>query len=131
MKRSTFKIFLVLVLAFAPLCEAIGQAAVTAPAITELDVNGMKVLIKRRPGTPTVSAGLFFKGGVRNMTPENAGIESFTLQAAAEGSKSFLRARLRKETSRIGTLISPGSNYDYSALALASTKENFETSWRM
>ena len=61
---------------------ASAQTNSTEPQVTELDVNGMKVLIKRRPGTPTVAAGLFFRGGVQNMTPENAGIEGFTLAAA-------------------------------------------------
>lgn len=102
-----------------------------AAQITEFDVNGLKVLIKRRPGTPTVAAGLFFRGGVRNVTAENAGIENFVLSAAAEGTKNFPRQKLRKETSSIGTVISAGSNYDYSVLALACTKLDFDRSWAM
>lgn len=107
------------------------QTATAASQITEFDVNGMKVLIKRRPGTPTVAAGLFFRGGVRNITAENAGIESFVLSVAGEGSKSFPRQKLRKEASRIGTVISGGSTYDFSTLALACTKQHFESSWAM
>jgi len=110
---------------------ASAQTNSTEPQITELDVNGMKVLIKRRPGTPTVAAGLFFRGGVQNMTPENAGIEGFTLAAATEGGKLFPLQSLRKETSRIGTSINSASTYDYSAIALACTKPNFERSWAM
>lgn len=107
------------------------QAAATAPQVTEFDVNGMKVLVKNRPGAPTVAAGLFFRGGSRNLTPANAGIESFTLRAATEGSKLYPRQLLRKETSRIGTVITAGSNYDYSALSLVSTRQNFEVSWKI
>ncbi len=102
-----------------------------ASQITELDVNGLKVLIKRRPGTPTVAAGLFFRGGVSNVTAENAGIENFVLNAAAEVTRNFPRQKLRKETSSIGTVISAGSNYDYSVLALACTKLDFDRSWAM
>jgi len=131
MNRPIYRIFLIFAIAITPFTSTYSQTAAPASAISEFDVNGMKVLIKRRPGTPTVSAGLFFRGGVRNTTAEKSGIESFTLNAAAEGSKSFPRQKLRTETSRIGTLISAGSSYDYSALAMASTKENFELSWRM
>lgn len=99
--------------------------------ITELDVNGMKVIVKRRPGTPTVAAGLYFRGGVRNLTPDNAGLESLTLNVAAEGSKTYPRARLRKETSSVGTVISAGANYDFSALALGCTKKDFDNSWKI
>jgi len=107
----------------------------TTPAsseqVSEFDVGGMKVLIKRRQGTPTVAAGLFFRGGVRNMTPENAGIEGFLLNAATEGSKNYPRQKLRKETTRSGTNISAGSTYDFSVLSLASTKPSFEDSWKI
>ncbi len=128
----TFRIFLLLAIAFSPLYVAWAQSTSAAAAnITEFDVNGMKVLIKRRPGTPTVSVGLFFRGGVANTTAENAGIENFTLSAATEGSKNFPRQELRKETSRVGTVIGAGSTYDFSALSLASTKASFEDSWRI
>lgn len=100
-----------------------------AGQVSEFDAGGMKVLIKRRPGTPTVAAGLFFRGGVRNLTADNAGIESFVLRVAAEGSRNYPREKLRKETSRVGTVIASGANYDYSVLSLASTKPSFETSW--
>ncbi|MEO7538685.1 MAG: pitrilysin family protein [Pyrinomonadaceae bacterium] len=102
-----------------------------AANITEFEVNGMKVLVKRRPGTPTVAAGLFFRGGVVNTNAANAGIEGFTLGAATEGSKSYPRQKLRKETTRVGTVITSGSNYDYSALSLACTKASFDDSWRI
>jgi len=52
----------------------------TAPAqpavqgVTEFTVNGLKVLVKQRPASQTVAAGLFIKGGARNVTAANAGI---------------------------------------------------------
>lgn len=113
----------------AALASAAHAQTAAASQITEFDVNGMKVLIKRRPGTPTVAAGLFFRGGVRNVTAANAGIESFTLKVAGEATKNYPREKLRKETSRVGTVISSASNYDYSALALACTKQSFDTAW--
>ncbi len=127
------RIFLIFAITISSLGFSHGQttAAAAVKDISEFDVNGMKVLIKRRPGTPTVSAGLFFRGGVRNTTAENAGIEGLTLSAATEGSKAYPRQRLRKETSRVGTVISSGSSYDYSVLALASTKASFENSWQI
>ncbi|MGB7202391.1 MAG: pitrilysin family protein [Pyrinomonadaceae bacterium] len=129
--RKSSLIFLLLsLLAFSFAANA-QDAASAAKQITEFDVNGMKVIVKRRTGAPTVSAGLFFRGGSRNVTADNAGIESFTLNVASEGSKTFPRAVLRKELSRVGSSISAGSNYDFSALSLSSTKQNFDASWRM
>jgi len=131
MMRPTIKIFLFLAIVISPLGLVRAQTATAAGQISEFEVNGMKVLIKRRPGTPTVAAGLFFRGGVRNLTPDNAGIEAFALTAATEGSKAYPRQKLRKETASVGTVISSAANYDFSVLALACTKQNFENSWKI
>src|SRR4051794_21742035 len=93
-------VFLVLTVALAP--AAFSQTTGTDPAaqaalVTEFDINGLKVLIKRRPNSQTVAAGLFIRGGSGNLTPDNAGIESFTLDVATEGSGKFPRTALRRE----------------------------------
>jgi zinc protease len=105
--------------------------ATQAALVTEFDVNGLKVIVKRRPGSLTVSAGLFLRGGSRNITAENAGIEALMLDVATEASTSFPRERMRTETSRMGTVISSGVNYDYSVLSMASTRPNFDRSWEI
>jgi zinc protease len=133
--RTLMKCPSVLLIALALIWGSYAANAQSAPGpqnqVTEFDVNGLKVLVKRRPGTPTVAAGLYFRGGVRNMTSANAGIENLTLNVATEATKSFPRQRLRKETARIGTAISAASGFDYSALALACTKGNFDISWQI
>ncbi len=102
-----------------------------AALVTEFDVNGLKVLVKRREGSQTVAAGLFLRGGSRNLTAENAGIESLMLDVATEGSASFPRERLRSELARMGTVLGASENYDYSVLSLTSTRANFDRSWEL
>lgn len=99
--------------------------------VTEFDVHGLKVLVKRREGSQTVVAGLFIKGGSRNVTAANAGIEAFMLDAASEATVNFPRQRLRAELSRMTSSISSGINFDYSALTLGSTRANFDRSWEI
>lgn len=102
-----------------------------AALVSEFEVNGLKVLLKRREGSLTVAAGLFIKGGSRNITAENAGIETLMLDAATEASAAFPRARMRDEQSRMGTVINSSENYDYSVLSLRCTRPNFDRSWQM
>ncbi|HVS83056.1 MAG TPA: pitrilysin family protein [Pyrinomonadaceae bacterium] len=106
-------------------------AAAAAAQVTEFDVNGLKVLVKRREGSLTASAGLFIRGGSTNITADNAGIEGFMLSAATEASANFPRERMRKETSRMGTVIGGSASYDYSVLSLTSTRANFDRSWEI
>ncbi len=102
-----------------------------ASLVTEFEVNGLKVLIKQRPGSLTVAGGLFFRGGSRNITSENAGVESLMLDVATEASANFPRDRMRAELSRMGTAIGASENYDYSVLSVTSTRPNFDRSWQI
>jgi zinc protease len=88
-------------------------------------------LVKRRANSPTVAAGLFVRGGARNIDNKNAGIESFMLQVASAGSKNFPRETLRRELAKTGSSVGAGANNDYSVLSLASTKQNFDRSWNI
>src|SRR5260221_9558560 len=88
-----------------------------ASLVSEFEVNGLKVLVKRREGSLTVAAGLFIRGGVENISSSNAGVEAFMLNVATEASTNFPRERMRKETAHMGTVIGASANYDYSVLS--------------
>ena len=103
--------------------------AVANGGISEFDVNGLKVIVKRRTSSPTVSLGLFTRGGVRNQTEKSAGIENLTWSVATEASKSYPRADLRRELARTGTAIGGTSGSDFGGLSMVSTSEHFERSW--
>ena len=100
-----------------------------AALVSEFEVNGLKVLLKRREGSLTVAAGLFIRGGTANINAENAGIETLMLSAATEATTNFPRARMRSELSRMGTVIGSSSNNDYSVLSLGTTRMHFDRSW--
>jgi len=102
-----------------------------ASLVTEFEVNGLKVLLKRREGSLTVAAGLFIRGGAANINAQNAGIETLMLSVATEATTNFPRARMRSELSRMGTVIGSSSNNDYSVLSLATTRMHFDRSWEI
>src|SRR5688572_13856863 len=63
-----------------------------AALVSEFEVNGLKVLLKRREGSLTVAAGLFIRGGSTNISAQNAGIETLMLSTATEATTNFPRA---------------------------------------
>ena len=107
----------------------IDNIADQASSVTEFDVNGLKVILKRRASSPTVAAGLFLRGGARNLTPETAGIENVMLNAATEAGKKYNRQSVRRELSRVGGTIGASAGQDYSAVSLVSTRQNFDKVW--
>jgi predicted Zn-dependent peptidase len=117
------------------LLTLIGVASVRAQSapqqIEEFDVNGLKVIVKQRPGAPTVAAGLYLKGGTRSLDQQKAGLENYMLSVAVEGSVAYPRAVLRRELAKTGSVISVDSGYDYSVLAITSTAEYFPRTWKI
>ena len=102
-----------------------------AAAVTEFDVNGLKVILKRRPSSPTVAGGLFIRGGARNIDDKSAGIENLMLASAIEAGVKMPRAVVRRELARLGVGISSGTSNDYSAVSLVSTRANFDRVWEI
>ena len=133
--RSFFRIYTlsVLVICFAALA-ALQTAAQTTPVpqtdpVTEFEVNGLKVILKRRDSAPTFAGGLFFRGGVRNQTADKAGIENFALATATEGGQKFSRQQVRRELSRTGGSLGGASSRDYGVISFVSTRESFDRIW--
>ena len=83
--------------------------AAQAAQVTEFDVNGLKVIVKRRASAPTVAGGLFIRGGARNVDEKTAGIENLMLTTAVEAGQKMPRATVRRELSRLGSA-SPGTS---------------------
>ncbi len=125
--------FTILAFVFSANAQAAAQPTTGAQAnlTSDFDVNGLKVIVKRRPGAPTVFAGLFIRGGVRNLTPQTAGIESLMLSMATEASKKFPRDVMRKALTQMASSLVSGSNEDFSVMSLNSTRRNFDRTWEL
>jgi len=100
-------------------------------AVTEFEINGLKVIVKRRPSAPTVAGGLFIRGGARNIDEKNSGIENLTLASAIEAGQKMPRAIVRRELSRLGSGIGSAVSNDYSVISFASTRGNFDRLWEI
>lgn len=127
-----FLVLLFVAPAFAPIFAQetnVSDLSKQAALVSEFEINGLKVLVKRRTASPTVAAGLFLRGGARNLTKETAGIESMMLGVATEASRKYPRGVLRRELAKTGAQIGGGSNYDYSALSMAATRRDFDRAW--
>jgi len=79
MKRSLKSIVVFCLLALA------SAHAQPAPSVSEFVINGLKVIVKQRPGTETVTVGLFLRGG----SVQKPGMEELLLSVVTESSAKF------------------------------------------
>jgi Predicted Zn-dependent peptidases len=87
--------------------------------------------LRRRASAPTVAVGLFLRGGVRNLTDKTAGLESLMLTSAIEAGQNYPRQAVRRELARTGSTLGASACGDFSVVSLASTRENFDRTWKL
>jgi predicted Zn-dependent peptidase len=59
-----------------------------------------------------------FRGGARNITEQNAGIEEVLLDVATQGTRKYSKSQINRELSRMGTVVDSAAGYDFSVIAM-------------
>ncbi|MEO6774020.1 MAG: pitrilysin family protein [Kofleriaceae bacterium] len=89
----------------------------TEGTITDAWVHGLHILIKRNPGSETTVTNLYIRGGVRNWTAADAGIERLALATAVHGgTTSLAKDAFTTKLSELGSSIGFDSNDDYAGI---------------
>jgi zinc protease len=109
---------------------AADPAPVTDGDVTVAFARGMEILVKRTPGAEFIAARLCIRGGARNWTKDNAGIEDVALSVATSGgTQSLAKGPYSLKLAALGAELGGDAGYDYSTLTtkapLASWDELF------
>ena len=108
------------------------HAALAAPdtaITTKFDVDGVQVILRRNTANEVIAANLYFLGGARQLTPQNAGIEGLLLLASERGTRRFPGAMVRQQAAMLGSTISIEANSDWSAIGLHAIRSTFDSTW--
>jgi len=97
--------------------------------VTELNVNGLKVLFKPSE-KQTVCAVMFFKGGTANYKEQQQGIEDFALTAASEcGTAKYDKDAFKDKADKYGIGMGGNSDYDYGYISMSCVKPYWNEGW--
>jgi zinc protease len=107
----------------APLATATAPAPDAPPVadgdVTTGTVNGMLVIVRRMPGAAFAAGELVVRGGTRNWTAQNAGIEDLAFRAAASGgTKSLDKTAYSRRLASLGAQIWGDATNDFSQLSV-------------
>jgi zinc protease len=78
-----------------------------------------------------VAVQIYFRGGSRNITEKNAGIETMLFEVAQQGTKNFTKGQINREIARMGTVVDSAGGYDFSVMAMRCVRQNFDRSWQL
>jgi zinc protease len=88
--------------------------------VTTATVSGIQVLVKRIPGAQFAAGQLYVRGGTRNWTAANAGIEQLAFNVAATGgTQSLDKTAYSRKLAALGAQIRADARNDLSSLSLS------------
>lgn len=119
------------ILASAFLLATIAFTARADSGIKEINVDGLRVIIKQTP-KDVISARLFVIGGTSNYSLDQQGIESIALNCALNaGTTSKNKTVFKTEAEKIGTNFDYSSELDYSQMSMTCIKPFWDKSWAL
>ena len=94
-----------------------GDGAVVDGDVTVATVAGIRVLVKRIPGAEFAAGQLYVRGGTRNWTAANAGIEQLAFDVASSGgTKSLDKTAYSRKLASLGAHLHASARNDFSVL---------------
>jgi zinc protease len=115
-----------LMLALALAVSAAGAQSDTATV--SYVVSGVRV-IQRKTTASIVVANLYLLGGVRQVTPRTAGIETFLLAVSEFGSQRYPKAVMRSALARTGSEIQVAPGEDWTLVSIHTTTNELDSTW--
>jgi zinc protease len=106
--------------ATAPAAPVGDPAPVVDGDVTTATVAGIQVLVKRVPGARFAAGQLYVRGGTRNWTAANAGIEQLAFSAASTGgTRSLDKTAYSRRLASLGATIQADVRNDFADLSLS------------
>ncbi len=87
--------------------------------------NGIPLFVRTLPGTPTVSTGIYFRGGKTRETSANSGITQLMTRAMKRGTRRRSMEELDREIEFLGTQIGILFDDDYFGVSLDILRRHF------
>ena len=107
-------------------------APVTDGNVTVGWLRGMQIVVWRTPGAEFVGARLAIRGGTRNWTAANAGVENLALQVATRGgTKSLTKDQFANKLASLGAWIDGNCDNDFSSIGANAPREVWDALFPM
>ena len=98
--------------------------------VSEAHWRGMTILVKRIPHEVIVSGQLYVRGGARNWTKEDAGVEKLALSVAVSGGTTRLdKQAFLNRLSSLGAQLAAECGDDYSLFAAKTLTRNWRATF--
>ena len=100
--------------------------------VTTATIHGMQIIVKRVPHAEFVAGQLYVRGGARNWSAADAGVERLALTVAATGgTESLPKEAFVRRLAKLGTELVATSTEDYGVLRMKSLRDHWDDSFAL
>lgn len=96
---------------------------------TSFTIDGINVILRKNSANNVVAANLYFLGGARQITAENAGIEPLLLAVSERGTRNYPKTELLRKMSLLGSQIVVSPSSDWTLFGIRTTTQVFDSTW--
>ncbi|MCH8021946.1 insulinase family protein, partial [candidate division KSB1 bacterium] len=97
----------------------------------EFFVKNLKVILKPNTSNEIISAQLYLKGGVLNLTEENQGIEEFIFNSVTLTDRKYADKSWNKILQGTGSGLGSSADKNFTVISLQCTKQYFDQMWEV
>jgi zinc protease len=101
----------------------------TDDSVFELDVNGLRCLLRRNRASEVVAARFYVRGGAVHLDGESAGSEMMYARTARRGTGRYPKVELNATLARLGVDLSSAAGHDSTVFNLRCLKRHLRTAW--
>ena len=107
--------------------EALRPAAggASGERVEELDLDGLRVLVRRQPGSSITALDLYLRDTCADLRPERQGVDLLLASTLLEGSQKLPRAAVQEQLVALGARTGQEATYDYARLSLVAPAQDF------
>lgn len=100
--------------------------------VTVAFVNGMQILVKKVPNAELVAARLYLRGGSRNWSKDDAGVENLAVRVAVTGGTQGLdKIAFGMRLATLGSTIDSATSRDWSSINTKGLRSNFDETFKL
>ena len=103
------------------------QTSGAAALVETLDLDGLKVLVRRQPGSSITALDLYLKDTCVDLPAEQQGVDLLLVNSLLDGSEKTPRDQVQAELVRLGARVSQEATYDFARLSLVAPAGEFQS----
>lgn len=104
-------------------------AAQSDSLTSSMDINGLRVILRRNTANEVVTANVYLLGGTQQLSPATQGLEALLLASSERGTRHYPKEAVRQATAALGSVFTIDPSEDWTRFGFTTVRAMFDSTW--